>query len=1023
MLVGGAQLNRKTPVPSLPQIPDHTLRRVIGRGAYGEVWLARNVMGAPRAVKIVWRQQFDSERPYEREFAGIQRYEPVSRTADGLVHVLHVGRNDAEGYFYYVMELADSVFSNEDSLLNWNEKRPDLLTDPMTAEYSPRTLRSDLKQLGRLPVADCLRGALDVVGGLARLHERGLVHRDVKPGNIIFVEGRAKLADIGLVSKESEGRTFVGTEGYIPPEGPGAPGADLYALGMVLYEAVTGHPPDHFPKVPTEWFREDGSTEALEFHAVVLKACEGDKERRYQNAEEMQADLALLQSGQSVRRLRALEERVTRWRRIGGVAAACVAIALPTALVANWRAKVAAESRFKEAKMLEQAQSSLARADRAEQESRLQLYTALLEQARATVRGGEMGQRVRALDAIRRAAAISNSVDLRREAVAALALPDLEFQRELVYGTEYSLRQLDPTFARIALSRSRGPIEIHSVADDRLLATLPASTNLICYSALWSGDARFLAANRAYDRNGHRNDLEVWDLKDAPRRVAVIPQARWNARAFHPIHPQLIVAGSGGLVTLWDLNTGEEIRRGRFEATPRELAFSPDGRFTAALYERTGGWGISIYDAADGTQICSNVLGSQAVSLSWHPSSRTVAFSDLGGSIYLMDANSGRLHLLGRHTAEAVNTTFNADGRYLITGAWGRELICWDVLRQERAFTIGLESYVAQFRADGLVCATWTDEGARLHSFHRPTLHRELKEELVPRVRHAMLSLDGQWLAASSDERVGVWHLANPGPAAFANNASDSRMFWSSDGELFASRSRWNDGFRWRVHPALNDSTSPVLQQLPLFKPNQFNSLSVSSNRIVWTSNGGSRVAETKHAGVEEGDQLPTEGSVNGLSADGRWLAIYEPYTPNISVYRLPDVSKVTSMVCKARVSGFAFSPSGDELAVVSRGQVEFWSTATWAPTRIATNFTALPGNGVLFQTDGRAMWLARGVRRAGLHDSKTFEPLLPLPTGMLPLALSADGTQLVASIDGRRLQIWELPPLRKELAALGLSW
>ena len=96
-----------------PVIPDHTLLGPIGRGAYGEVWLARNVMGTLRAVKIVWRSQFASERPYEREFAGIKRFEPVSRSSSGLVHVLHVGRNDAEGYFYYVMELADAVESGE----------------------------------------------------------------------------------------------------------------------------------------------------------------------------------------------------------------------------------------------------------------------------------------------------------------------------------------------------------------------------------------------------------------------------------------------------------------------------------------------------------------------------------------------------------------------------------------------------------------------------------------------------------------------------------------------------------------------------------------------------------------------------------------------------------------------------------------------------------------------------------------------------------------------------------------------
>jgi len=147
-------------------------------------------------------------RPYEREFAGIQEYEPVSRSAHGLVHVLHVGRNDAEGYFYYVMELADSVVPMAEEPVKSGSDTE------LTSTYSPRTLRSDMKSLSRLPVADCLRVGLDVVGGLARLHHRGLIHRDVKPGNIIFIDGRAKLADIGLVSRENERRTFVGTEGW-----------------------------------------------------------------------------------------------------------------------------------------------------------------------------------------------------------------------------------------------------------------------------------------------------------------------------------------------------------------------------------------------------------------------------------------------------------------------------------------------------------------------------------------------------------------------------------------------------------------------------------------------------------------------------------------------------------------------------------------------------------------------------------------------------------------------------------------
>ena len=88
-----------------PSVPDHELFGVIGRGAFGEVWLARNVMGIWRAVKVIRRSDFSRPESYEREFEAIQRYEPVARSTEGLVQVLHVGRSDA--LLYYVMELAD----------------------------------------------------------------------------------------------------------------------------------------------------------------------------------------------------------------------------------------------------------------------------------------------------------------------------------------------------------------------------------------------------------------------------------------------------------------------------------------------------------------------------------------------------------------------------------------------------------------------------------------------------------------------------------------------------------------------------------------------------------------------------------------------------------------------------------------------------------------------------------------------------------------------------------------------------
>src|SRR5437773_1377131 len=108
-LTGAPDSQPSTLNPQPPSIPDHQLLRCIGRGSYGEVWLARSVLGEYRAVKVIHRRAFGDNRPFEREFEGIQRYEPISRSHESQVQILHVGLNAAEGYFYYVMELADDA--------------------------------------------------------------------------------------------------------------------------------------------------------------------------------------------------------------------------------------------------------------------------------------------------------------------------------------------------------------------------------------------------------------------------------------------------------------------------------------------------------------------------------------------------------------------------------------------------------------------------------------------------------------------------------------------------------------------------------------------------------------------------------------------------------------------------------------------------------------------------------------------------------------------------------------------------
>jgi hypothetical protein len=273
-------------------IPDYTLIRRIGSGAYGEVWLAQSVTGAYRAVKIVWREDFELTRTFQREFLGIQQFEPISRGHPCLVHILHVGWNEARGFYYCVMELADDA-----------EEGPNFQN---LQTYVPRTLGTDMKRHGRLDLVFCRDAGVYLADALHYMHNHGLTHRDIKPSNIIFCGGVCKLADIGLVAALGE-RTFVGTEGFVPPEGPGTPQADIYSLGKVLYEMSSGKDRMEFPEIPANLSDEEWPF-WVDLNRVICKACAPDLKERFQNAGEFAE--ALQRVGE--KRVESLPRRLAR---------------------------------------------------------------------------------------------------------------------------------------------------------------------------------------------------------------------------------------------------------------------------------------------------------------------------------------------------------------------------------------------------------------------------------------------------------------------------------------------------------------------------------------------------------------------------------------------------------------------------------------------------------------------------------------------------------------------------------------
>jgi serine/threonine protein kinase len=311
-------------------------------------------------VKVVWRPELGREdRAFEREFEGIQRFEAVSRSHPSQLAILHVGKNDEAGYFYYVMELADPFESSKPEIRNPKEVRNpkseihatngdvrpsafgllsafDLRTSDL---YVPHTLREDLKRRGPLPATECLEIGAALATALAHLHEHGLVHRDVKPSNVIFVNGIPKLADIGLVAGTDDTMSFVGTEGYIPPEGPGTPSADCYALGKLLYELSTGYHRNAWPEPPADLAKRADRKLLLELNAILHKACAPVPHDRYPKAGAMLAELESLKGGKSVKRKRVIGQWWTLTKNIALVVSAIAAVSAIAIFAARQRSQ------------------------------------------------------------------------------------------------------------------------------------------------------------------------------------------------------------------------------------------------------------------------------------------------------------------------------------------------------------------------------------------------------------------------------------------------------------------------------------------------------------------------------------------------------------------------------------------------------------------------------------------------------------------------------------------------------------
>jgi WD40 repeat protein len=140
------------------------------------------------------------------------------------------------------------------------------------------------------------------------------------------------------------------------------------------------------------------------------------------------------------------------------------------------------------------------------------------------------------------------------------------------------------------------------------------------------------------------------------------------------------------VIGTFDLESGDQNGQFNVEQAPDPLVYSPDGERFAAAFDSNS---VSVYDSGSGATLLSHHFADSPLDVAWHPSGHWIAIGDESGAVHLLDSRSGETRILGHHKAEAASVAFSPDGDYLISGGWERELICWDLRRMTRAFTIG----------------------------------------------------------------------------------------------------------------------------------------------------------------------------------------------------------------------------------------------------------------------------------------------------------------------------------------------
>jgi WD40 repeat protein len=1013
-LVPPVHLPAPAAMPGRPEVPGYELLGELGRGGMGVVYQARHrALNRLVALKMVLSGSHASADDLTR----------FRREAEAVAHLQHPNIvqiyevDEAEGRPFFALEYCAA------------------------GSLAGRLAGTPLPPERAAPLVETLARAVQAA------HEAGVIHRDLKPANVLLAgESGAplerlqpKLTDFGLAKKlddashQTASGEIMGTPSYMPPEQAAGrvkelgPACDVYALGAILYECLTGRPPF---KAATPWetvrqviAEEPVSPRQLQpktprdLETICLKCLEKEPKKRYASARELAEDLRRFRKGEPIQARRVGQaERLLKWARrrpalaTAGVLMVVTAVLLGGVAIAGalWRQSERARTllageKAKTEEALGREHEAREQLDVAQQKLEQVLYLQRVMSAHQAWRDNDVAGadlRLRDCDPARRQWEYRYVYHLCHADLLALT-----GHTAVVHGLAYS-----HDGSRLATASQDGTVRVWDAQTGKQELLLSRHGDSVACVA-FSPDGSRLASGSS-DKT-----VRVWALPGG--REQMILQGHTEAVAgvaFSPDGKHLASGSHDQTVKVWSLETGEVERT--LEGHCGEVfgvAFSPDGKHLASgSHDQT----VKVWDAQTGRE--ERTLKGHTgwvTDVAFSPDGTRLASASVDQTVRVWEAATGREQLTLRgHSAPVNSVMFSPDGRRLASAAEDSTARLWDA-------QTGQEVFVVKGYTDRVHAVAFSPDGTRLASADDRTV-RVWDAQVGPEdvtlagatgpVTGVVFSPDGSRVAGAAGLEVRVWDRTS-GQTALILRGHAGPVYgvaFSPDGNRLASASYDRTVKLWDARTGeeqltLRGHAGEVAGVA--FSPdgNRLASASYDGTVKLWDAGTGKEVLTLKGHTAQ----------VNGVcfSPDGRRLASASG-DGTVKLWDAQIGQEVHTLKGHSNpVHGVCFSPDGRRVASASQDQtVKVWDAQTGQEQLTLKGHTG-PVLGVCFSPDGRRLASASWDRTVRLWDAQAGLEALNLKghtAWVSGVAFAPDGRRLASASYDKTVRVWDAPPV-----------